>query len=179
MRTVAGTWVRAVSNAVIMSAVWIYFKLKEEKIQTAKCNLCNASVWGGDSSVGNFNTTNLKTCRSIMERSMPNLYEQWMPKRKVCRNNKHCWKQFQKHEILPSDSDKAKLITEKVAEFIVLDDQHLSVVENVDFQHLNIWNLATRCQTGISSAKLLSQINTSKCANSFWNVWKTLPWLDS
>lgn len=67
---------------------------------------------------------------------------------------------------------------EKVAEFIVLDDQPLSVVENVCFQHLiKHLSLTIRCQTGISSLKRLSQIskiNTSKCVNSFQNAWKTL-----
>ncbi len=40
------------------------------------------------------------------------------------------------HKKLPPDSNKAKLITEKVTEFIVLDDQPLSVVENMRFQCL-------------------------------------------
>lgn len=36
-----------------------YFRLKEEKSKTAECNLCNASVSQGGSSVGNFNTANM------------------------------------------------------------------------------------------------------------------------
>lgn len=41
-----------------------------------------------------------------------------------------------KREKLAPESNKAKLITEKVTEFIVLDDQPLSVVENVGFRRL-------------------------------------------
>lgn len=41
-----------------------------------------------------------------------------------------------KCEKLPQGSNKAKVITEKVIEFILLDDQPLFVVENVGFQRL-------------------------------------------
>lgn len=43
---------------------------------------------------------------------------------------------IQKREKLPPESNKAKLITEKIVDFIVLDDHTLYAVENAGFQGL-------------------------------------------
>ncbi|KAF3840379.1 hypothetical protein F7725_019096 [Dissostichus mawsoni] len=45
-------------------------------------------------------------------------------------------KTFKRKEKLPQNSEKAKKITAKIAEFIAMDDQPLSVVENVGFRRL-------------------------------------------
>ncbi|KAF7655808.1 hypothetical protein LDENG_00050510 [Lucifuga dentata] len=100
----------------------------------AECNLCSVSVWRGGSSVRNFNTTNL-----IKQKHHEKEYDDFL---KVTTSVKKCVPQqtlletFQRCEKLPPDSNKAKIITEKVVEFVGLDDQPLSVVENVGFWHL-------------------------------------------
>ena len=43
---------------------------------------------------------------------------------------------FARREKIPRDGKKALAITEKIAQFIVLDDQPLSVVSNVGFKRL-------------------------------------------
>lgn len=52
--------------------------------------------------------------------------------KKMCHNSKTLT-QFRK---LPPNSNKAKLIMEKVTEFIILDNQRFCLDENVGFQHL-------------------------------------------
>ena len=121
----------------IMSAVWNYFKLTGEKSKTAECNLCKASVSRGGSSVGNFNTTNLiKHLKKHHGKEYSEFIQATSAKKKSAPQQPTLIETIQKLEKLPPGSNKAKLITDKVAKFIVLDDQPLSVVENVGFRRL-------------------------------------------
>ncbi|XP_065109329.1 zinc finger BED domain-containing protein 4-like [Paramisgurnus dabryanus] len=120
-----------------MSAVWSYFTVKDEK-NKAECNQCKVSVLRGGCG-RNLNTTNLikhlqkhhvkqyeefKQTTSAKKKSVPQQQQQTLREA------------IEKREKLAPESNKAKLITEKVTEFIVLDDQPLSVVENVGFRRL-------------------------------------------
>lgn len=53
---------------------------------------------------------------------------------------------IQKREKLPPESNKAKLITEKIVDFIVLDDHTLSAVENAGFQAFGVAKLPFHLQ---------------------------------
>ncbi|KAI7792535.1 putative zinc finger BED domain-containing protein 4-like [Triplophysa rosa] len=118
-----------------MSAVWKYFTVKGEKSQ-AECNVCNVSVLRGGKA-GNYNTTNL--IKHLHKHHLKQ-YEEFMQttsaKKKSVPLQQTLQEVIQKLQKLTPESNKAKLITEKVTEFIVLDDQPLSVVENMGFQRL-------------------------------------------
>lgn len=57
-------------------------------------------------------------------------------KKKLVSHQQMLFEPIQKCDKLPPESNKAKLITEKVVDFVVLDDEALSIVENVGFCHL-------------------------------------------
>ncbi|XP_077063451.1 zinc finger BED domain-containing protein 4-like [Siphateles boraxobius] len=122
-----------------MSAVWNYFNLKEEKSPTAECKICTANVSRGGSAVARFNTTNLIR---HLEKHHAEQYEEFLQataakKSKTPRvRQQTLMESIQSREKLPPCSNKAKLITEKLVQFIVLDDQPLSVTENVGFRRL-------------------------------------------
>ncbi len=114
-----------------MSAVWNYFKIKEEK-NKAECNSCNVSR-GGSSG----NTTNLiEHLQKHHRKEYAEFIQATSAKKKSVPQQQTLRETIQKREKLPPDSNKAKLITEKVTEFIVLDDQPFSAVENMGFQRL-------------------------------------------
>lgn len=120
-----------------MSAVWNYFARKEGKSNTAVCNLCNASVSRGGSSTGHYNTTNLiKHLQKHHGKEYEEFLQSTSTKKKSEPRQQSLQETILKREKLPTESKKAKVITEKVIEFILLDDQPLSVVENVGFRRL-------------------------------------------
>ncbi|XP_076828944.1 zinc finger BED domain-containing protein 4-like [Brachyhypopomus gauderio] len=120
-----------------MSAVWSYFRLEGEKSNTAECNVCHASVSRGGSRSDKFNTTNLiKHLQKHHGKEYIEFIEASNAKKKNVSHQQTLLENIQKREKLPPESNKAKLITEKIVEFVVLDDQPLSVVENVGFQRL-------------------------------------------
>lgn len=109
------------------------------------------------------------THRGIMERSKMDFYRQPVPRRKVCRDNKHTrTKTIQKCEELPPDSNKAKL---NVTELIVLDDQPLHAAENLGF-----WRSITHLEPHYTSPHgQLKSVKASVCKL----IFKMLPWLVS
>uniref|UniRef100_A0A1A8MBN7 Zinc finger, BED domain containing 4 n=2 Tax=Nothobranchius pienaari TaxID=704102 RepID=A0A1A8MBN7_9TELE len=117
-----------------MSAVWNHFKLETEGCPTATCNICKLSVSRGGKDRAAFNTTNL--IRHLKNKH-PAQYSEFTAATQI-----KTWSQptleamLKNKEKLPKDSDKAKNITTKIAEFIALDDQPLSVVSNVGFRCL-------------------------------------------
>lgn len=95
-----------------MSAVWSYFKLKEEKSKTAECNICNASISRGGSNTGNFNTTNLiKHLQIHHGKEHAEFIRATNAKRKSLPQQLTLLETIQKREKLPADGNKAKLIT--------------------------------------------------------------------
>lgn len=119
-----------------MSAVWTFFSLGSPQSKSATCKVCKAAICRGGGSVGSFNTTNLI---KHLKRHHVNEYREYEESSKEDNTR---WRQvsladsFQKLTKLPADNIKAKGITAKLLNFIVLDDQPLSVVENVGFRDL-------------------------------------------
>ncbi|KAL3067486.1 hypothetical protein OYC64_017252 [Pagothenia borchgrevinki] len=117
-----------------MSAVWNYFKIESEDSVTARCNVCKAEVPRGGKNRAMFNTTNL--IRHLRSKHLQQHEEYTAATRVTSLKQPTLSETFKRKEKLPQNSDKAQQITAKIAEFIALDDQPLSVVENVGFRRL-------------------------------------------
>ena len=118
-----------------MSAVWQYFTLDAPTSKTATCNVCREKISRGGTSVANFNTSNLIKHLKTRHAKEHDKYKS-KGKRKDELQQQTLETAFQRREKFPKDSPKATKITDKIVEFIVLDDQPLSVVENVGFRRL-------------------------------------------
>ena len=110
---------------------------KEEKSATAECNICNSNVSRGGSAVGWFNTTNIiKHLEKHHKEQHQECLQAMAAKKSKTPEQQTLLETIKRREKLPPDSNKAKLITEKLVQFIVLDNQPLLVVENVGFRRL-------------------------------------------
>ncbi|XP_070397996.1 zinc finger BED domain-containing protein 4-like [Nothobranchius furzeri] len=119
-----------------MSTVWKYFTLEAPQSKTATCNVCKAVVPRGGTSVATFNTTNLI---KHLKKHHPREHEEFLTRgqKGEKRHQESLLESLKKQSKLPADNVKAMGITEKLLNFIVLDDQPLSVVENEGFRSLN------------------------------------------
>ncbi|KAI2648703.1 Zinc finger BED domain-containing protein 4 [Labeo rohita] len=115
----AAKYIRARS----MSAVWQYFRLDQPASKTATCIKCQAAISRGGTSISNFNTTNLikhlKTRHPVEHNGYTKARTE---KDEPCQTQQTLEASFKRRE--------------KIIKFIVLDDQPLSVVENVGFRRL-------------------------------------------
>lgn len=118
-----------------MSAVWSYFTLETPQSKTATCNVCKAAIPRGGTSVASYNTTNLI---KHLKKHHAKEHEDFLARSQGEGRSRQesLLDSFQKQGKLPADNVKAKAITQKLLNFIVLDDQPLSVVENVGFRSL-------------------------------------------
>lgn len=119
-----------------MSAVWQYFTVDFPTSKTAKCNICKEAISRGGTNVANFNTSNLIKHLKTRHTKEHDEFTKAKGKKKDELQQKTLETAFQRQDKFPKDSQKATKITDKIVEFIVLDDQPLSVVENVGFHRL-------------------------------------------
>lgn len=118
-----------------MSAVWNYFTLETAQSKTATCNVCKALIPRGGSTVATYNTTNL--IKHLKRHHLKEHGDYLARGLKDERSRQESLlESFQKQGKLPADNVKAKGITEKLLNFIVLDDQPFQVVENEGFRSL-------------------------------------------
>ena len=122
-----------------MSEVWKFYKVSETDIAQAICNICNATVPRGGTTVKTFNTTNLirhlekKHTEEHVEfkkRSAEKEKEKQTPKRMLKQTTLDSARPYSR------DSEKARGGTRKLLEFIVLADLPFNIVENPAFQRL-------------------------------------------
>ncbi|KAL0147209.1 hypothetical protein M9458_057486 [Cirrhinus mrigala] len=122
-----------------MSAMWQYFSLKSEKDSVAQCNTCHAQVSRGGTEPGKFNTSNLI---AHLKQHHKTLHEDFRKTTELKKQSSGNFKQptlpetLTKRDKFPRDSKMALTLTEKICQFIVLDDQPLSVVSNIGFKRL-------------------------------------------
>ncbi|XP_055063027.2 zinc finger BED domain-containing protein 4-like [Misgurnus anguillicaudatus] len=122
-----------------MSFVWKHFEICEHNVKIAICKVCKGQVNRGGTTAKTFGTSNLirhlkihhpkehdEYLKSIdhAKQARPSLTQPSM-KSVILRNQSYS-----------RDSPKAQAITKKVMEFIVLDDQPFSVVEDQGFRRL-------------------------------------------
>lgn len=124
-----------------MSAVWAHFKVSEkENGRYAICNKCSSEISRGGTSSKDFNTSNLIT--HLKSRHVEDYNEYLKAKVATTKVQRKSSTQslltdaFEHGQKLARDSARAKGITNKVMEFIALDDQPFSVVEDVGFRRL-------------------------------------------
>ncbi len=115
------------------SAIWKHFKLDTSTSPTATCNICNAKVVRGGDNVAKFNTTNLN---KHLQKHHAKEHAELRTKAESTVKQLTLVDALQRRDKLPAGSVKATNIKEKVMEFIVLDSQPLSVVENEGFRRL-------------------------------------------
>lgn len=121
-----------------MSAVWKYFKVSDEDNKLAICNVCSAKVSRGGTVPKNFSTTGLI---HHLKTRHPIEHEEYRKTTLVkstptTSQTPSVATLFEKTKKFEEDSVKARGITEKVMEFIALDDQPFSVVEDIGFRRL-------------------------------------------
>ena len=119
-----------------MSAVWQYFTVAFPTSKTATCNICKEAISRGGTSVANFNTSNLIKHLKTRHAKEHDEFTKVKGKKKDELQQQTLETAFHRRDKFPKDSQKATKITDKILEFIVLDDQPLSVVENVGFRRV-------------------------------------------
>ncbi|KAI2666682.1 Zinc finger BED domain-containing protein 4 [Labeo rohita] len=120
-----------------MSAVWQYFRLDQPASKTATCIICQAAISRGGTSISNFNTTNLIKHLKTRHPVEHDGYTKARTEKDEPRQTQQTLEaSFKQREKFSQDSQRAIKITDRIIEFIVLDDQPLSVVENVGFRRL-------------------------------------------
>ena len=134
------------ARAKKMAVVWQYFTVSENDPRYAVCNTCSVDISRGGTVKKSFNTTNLIAHLKNRHKAVYRDYVQADQKKKNEATKKAQTATgktqmlidtaFEKAKQLPTDSAKAKQITSKVMEFIALDDQPFSVVEDVGFRSL-------------------------------------------
>ncbi|KAL6463619.1 hypothetical protein MHYP_G00280100 [Metynnis hypsauchen] len=123
------------------SGVWRHFTLDTPTSLTATCNICKTNVARGGGSTARYNTTNLiRHLQNYHAKEHGEFLTLTLQSKKQAGDDKT--KQLtvvdalERREKFPANSMKATKITEKVLEFIVLDAQPISVVEDGGFRRL-------------------------------------------
>ncbi|XP_073470760.1 zinc finger BED domain-containing protein 4-like [Aquarana catesbeiana] len=120
-----------------MSAVWKYFKINEDNPRIADCKLCSAKLSRGGTKISSYNTSNLIKHLKLKHKSE---HGEFTAIGSSSSTQQPTLQQtFARREKLSRDNPRAVQITEALTQFIILDDQPLSIVENMGFQRfLNV-----------------------------------------
>lgn len=114
------------------SAVWEYFRVREDDRSKADCKLCSAKVSRGGRENTSFNTSNLIKHLKTHHGDQYAEFTQASSRQKQPTLNEV----LLKREKMSKDSPRAKKITEALTQYIALDDQPISVVDDIGFQRL-------------------------------------------
>lgn len=125
------------------SPVWQVFSVAADDNTIAVCTACSAEIPRVGKKTASFNTTNLISHLKGRHRGEAVLrdYEAaaaaaTSAKAKTRTPDVPIQQAFENYKKFSRDSDKAKAINDKVMEFIALDDQPFSVVEDPGFREL-------------------------------------------
>lgn len=103
--------------------------MNEENDAVANCELCKLGISRGGKTKGAFNTTNL--IRHLKNKH-PTQYNEFSVANKPT-SQPTLEETLKRKEKMASDSNKAKQITEKIAQMIAMSDQPFSLVEDAGF----------------------------------------------
>lgn len=125
------------------SPVWMFFSVAADDKSIAVCKACSSRIPRGGKNATGFNTTNLISHLKSRHRGEAILKEYeaaaaaTITKTKTTRSVVVPIQQaFENCKKFPRDSEKAKAINDRLMEFIALDDQPFSVVEDPGFRKL-------------------------------------------
>ncbi|PIO29669.1 hypothetical protein AB205_0145900, partial [Aquarana catesbeiana] len=114
-----------------MSVVWKYFKINEDNPWIADCKLCSAKLSRGGTKISSYNTSNLIKHLKLKHKSE---HGEFTAIGSSSSTQQPTLQQtFARREKLLRDHPRAVQITEALTQFIILDDQPLSIVENMGF----------------------------------------------
>ncbi|XP_060769444.1 zinc finger BED domain-containing protein 4-like [Neoarius graeffei] len=122
-----------------MSAVWKYFKVSESENRVAVCNECDAKVSRGGINAKTFSTSGLI---SHLKTNHPAKHDEYARESAAAAAKRKASSApsvadvFEKTKKFASESPKAIGITKKIMEYMALDDQPFSVVEDTGFRRL-------------------------------------------
>lgn len=120
-----------------MSAVWRHFEICQTDNKVAICNLCKAQVMRGGVKQQSFNTTNMIThLKSRHPEQHQDFLKSKTEKMPAKTHQQPLLQSFDKARKYSSDHPKVKDLNDKIIEFIALDNQPFSVVEDVGFRRL-------------------------------------------
>ena len=119
---------------LLMSAVWKLVKLESESTPTVTCNICNTTIARRGNGGAAFNNAHL--IQHIKKQNNQSYTASSLKQHTLADTLK-------RKEKYPWDSNMAKNISENITEFIALDNQLISVVEDQGFlchrEFLNPW----------------------------------------
>lgn len=114
-----------------MSAVWKHFQPDDTDKSLAECKLCSKKISRGGTKASTFNTSNLiKHLKTRHEGQ----YKEFAAS--SGRQQPTLQQTLERREKMSNDNPKAAKITQALTQFIALDDQLLSVVDNMGFRRL-------------------------------------------
>uniref|UniRef100_A0A8C5MY44 BED-type domain-containing protein n=1 Tax=Leptobrachium leishanense TaxID=445787 RepID=A0A8C5MY44_9ANUR len=118
-----------------MSVVWNYFKINESNVRMADCKLCPAKISRGGSKISSFNTSNLIKHLKMKHKAEYGEFVE-ASNSNAGRSTQQLTLQetFSRREKMARENPRAVKITEALSQFIVLDDQPLSLVDNMGFR---------------------------------------------
>ncbi len=123
-----------------MSFVWQYFEICAQDVKIAICNVCKGQVNRGGTTAKTFGTTNLIRHLKVHHPKEHDEYQKSVDNAKQAKPSSLTQPSVKsfilKKQSYSRDSPKAQAITKKIMEFIVLDDQPFSVVEDQGFRRL-------------------------------------------
>lgn len=128
--------------ALKKSAIWAYFTIKSDT-HFAECNICKAEVSRGGKSTRTFNTTNIV---NHLKAKHHDEYQEYERERAAEVKGAELQTASKRQQLLEEtkltpkrwdiNSPSAQKITKKIGEMIALDNQPLSLVEDIGFQRL-------------------------------------------
>lgn len=119
-----------------MSAVWTYFKIRDDDRSKADCKLCAAKVSRGGKENTSFNTSNLIKHLKTHHKAEYTEFANANANANARPQQPTLAQVLQKRQTMARDNPRAVKITEALTHYIALDDQPLSVVEDEGFRRL-------------------------------------------
>lgn len=116
-----------------MSVVWKFFKVNDGDNSKADCKFCSAILSRGGAKSSSFNTSNLiKHLKNQHDAE----FKQFANASASSGKQPTLRQTLEKREKMSRDNPRAVKITEALTHFIALDDQPLSIVDNLGFGRL-------------------------------------------
>ena len=119
-----------------MSQIWTYFTVCQDDPKHAACNACKAKISRGGSTPKTFGTTNLIRHLEKKHPGVFSTYKDTAAKRRDAAESQRPQQPSTMAAMFDVNTEKSNAITKKIMEFMALDDQPFSVVQDKGFVNL-------------------------------------------